>query len=146
MDKNLLVIMILFWLLGLSLSDVRYRRVPVWMILLGGAAIAGYGIYECVCGRNSFAVILSGMIPGTVLLMLAAGTQKVGWADGIVLMLLGCVLGIWQCILTVMFSLIMISILSVVLLVMKKADKGTRIPYIPFLAIGFVISRINYTA
>lgn len=129
----------LLWLLGLSVYDIRYRRVPVWMILLSGAAAAGSGIFQCVCLEKGYADFLAGMIPGAVLLLLALGTRKAGWADGVVLMFLGSVLGFRQCVLTMMFSLILISVLSAALLILKKADKETAVPYVPFLAIGFVL-------
>lgn len=133
----------LSWLLGLSLFDIRYRSVPVWMVLSGGAVITGIGICGCVWGESDPAALLSGMIPGIVLLLLALGTRKAGWVDGIVLMLLGSILGFSQCILAAALSLLMISVLSAVLLIMKKADHGTTIPYIPFLTMSFVLCRLT---
>jgi len=143
MDKRLVIILLFFWLTGLSLYDIRYRKVPVWMVSLGGVAAVGIGIFECVRDESNLIPFFLGMIPGAVLILLAAGTRKAGFADGIVLMLLGGVSGFRRCILAVMFSLVIISILSTVLLVLKKADKGTRIPYIPFLTIGFVICKLG---
>lgn len=141
MDNRIIIIQLL-WLLGLSGYDIRYRRVPVWMVLLGGTAAAGSGIFQCICLGSSSADFFTGMIPGAVLLLLALTTRKAGWADGVVLMLLGCVLGFRQCILTVTCSLILISAVSVVLLILKKADKGTAVAYVPFLTIGFVLCEI----
>lgn len=138
MGKNILIVEFL-WLLVLSFYDVRYKRVPVWVVLLGGAAVAGIGIDTCVCGENELMDLLTGMIPGAVLLLLALGTQKAGWADGVILMFLGSVMGFRQCILAAMLSLLLISVLSAVLLILKKADKGTALPYVPFLSIGFVL-------
>lgn len=133
------MLILLFWLTGLSVFDIRYRKVPVWMVLLGGAVTVGAGICGCVQGENSVGALMGGLIPGTILLLLALATQKAGWVDGIVLMLLGSILGFWQCVLAAMLSLVMISALSVVLLVLKKVDKRTRIPYVPFLTMGFVL-------
>lgn len=127
------------WLMVLSLYDIRYRRVPVWILILGGVITAAVGIYGCVSGEITFAEILWGMIPGAVLLLLALGTRKAGWADGIVLMLLGSVLGLRRCIAAAMLSLVMISVLSALLLILKKVHKGTRIPYVPFLTMGYVL-------
>ena len=141
MEKNILIAQSL-WLLVLSFYDVRYKRVPVWVVLLGGAAAVGIGIYRCVCGENEPVNFLTGMIPGAVLLLLALGTQKAGWADGVILMFLGSVMGFRQCILATMFSLLLISVLSAVLLILKKANKRTAIPYVPFLSIGFVLCEI----
>lgn len=138
MDKRIMIIQLL-WLLGLSGYDIRYKRVPVWLVLLGGVAAAGSGIFQWVCLEGSPADFFMGMIPGAVLLLLALGTQKAGWADGVVLMFLGSVLGFRQCILAVMFSFILISVVSAVLMILKKVDKGTAVAYVPFLTIGFVL-------
>lgn len=142
MDKKIMIIQLL-WLLGLSVYDVRYRKVPVWMVLLGGGVATGSGIFQCACLESSLADFFTGMIPGVVLLLLALGTQKVGWADGVVLMFMGSVLGFWQCMQAVMFSLILISVVSVVLLILKKANKGTAVPYVPFLTIGFLLCEMT---
>ena len=141
MEKNILIAQFL-WLLVLSFYDIRYKRVPVWAVLLGGAVVVGIGIYRCVCGENESVNFLTGMIPGAVLLLLALGTQKAGWADGVILMFLGSAMGFRQCILATTLSLLLVSVLSAVLLILKKANKKTAIPYVPFLSIGFVLCEI----
>lgn len=143
MDRRLITMLLMFvWLSGLSLFDIRYRKVPMWMILSGGAAAAGAGICGCIWGEGSFMDLLSGMIPGAVLLLLALGTRKAGWADGVILAILGSVLGFRQCMLVTMLSLILVSVLSAALLMLKKADKETAIPYVPFLTAGLALCRI----
>lgn len=136
--------MVMFlWLAGLSLYDIRFRRVPVWLVLTGGMMIAGLGICGCISGGGGFLDCLWGMAPGAVLLLLAIGTRKAGWVDGIVLMLVGGILRLRQCILAAMTSLILISILSALLLVFRKAGRGTKIPYLPFLTVGVIICGIT---
>lgn len=133
------MIAVFLWLMGLSIFDMRYRRVPVWLLLLGGMITAVVGIYGCVSGESDFAEYFLGMMPGAVLLLLAIGTQQAGRADGIVLMLLGSVLGLRQCILATVLSLVIISVLSALLFIFRKAHKGTRIPYVPFLTMSFAL-------
>ncbi|MCM1064631.1 MAG: prepilin peptidase [Eubacterium sp.] len=143
MDRRSFAMLLIFvWLLGSSMFDIRYRKVPVWTIIVGGVAAAGVGICKCLWGENNPADLLAGMIPGAILLLVALGTRKAGWADGIILAILGSVLGFGQCMLTTMLSLILISVLSATLLLLKKADKGTAIPYVPFLTAGFALCRI----
>lgn len=133
-------ILVLLWLIGLSLFDIRYKSVPVWMVLLGGAGLICGGFYEYAFGGHHIVGSLWGMAPGILLLLLAVSTGKAGWVDGVVLLLLGSALGIQGIILTAMFSLILISILSVILLVLHRVNRWTRIPYIPFLTVGYLLS------
>ena len=128
--------MVFLWLAGLSLFDIRYKRVPLWLVLAGGVLVAGAGVYGCVSGEYCFTECLAGMVPGAVLLLLAAGTRKAGWADGVVLIILGIILGFWKCIMVAMLSLVLISVLSALLLIFRRAGKGTLIPYVPFLTLG----------
>lgn len=130
------------WLVALSIFDIRYKRVPIWLILLGGVLAGCVAIYQYVTQTGEFAERWFGMIPGIVLLLLALGTQKAGWADGIVMLFLGSILGLRQCVLAVVLSLILISVLSLLLLIFHRADKGTKLPFIPFLAFGFVLCEI----
>ena len=133
------MVALFLWLLVMSLSDIRYRKVPVWLLMTGGVIAAIIEIYGCVSGERGLAEILLGMIPGLFLLLMAAGTRKAGWADGIALMLLGSVMGLRQCVAAAMLSLIMISVWSIWLLILRKADKGTRIPYVPFLTMSYAL-------
>lgn len=130
------------WLIALSLFDMRYRRVPIWLILLGGVLMGGVVIYQYAIEKSGFTECWFGMIPGTALLLLALGTQKAGWADGVVTMFLGGILGLRQCVLAVMLSLILISVLSLLLLIFHRVNKGTKLPFIPFLTLGFMLCEI----
>lgn len=136
--------MLLFcWLLCLSLFDIRYRRIPVWLLLLGGVVILGSGAYGCIRGENNGTELFLGMIPGVLLLLLAVATKKAGWADGVVLMLLGSMLGFRQCVMGTMVSLAIISVFSAVLLALRRVGKGTNIPYVPFLAMGVMLCKLT---
>ena len=130
------------WLVSLSLFDMRYRRVPIWLILSGGILSGGMLIYQWIAGQSEIAERLSGMIPGIALLLLAVSTHKAGWADGVVTIFLGGILGFWQCVLAVMFSLILISVASLLLMIFRRVDKGTKVPFIPFLTLGFILGGI----
>lgn len=136
------IILASVWLVTLSLFDIRYRRVPIWLILLGGILSGGMLIYQWRIGESEIADCFFGMIPGIALLLLALSTHKAGWADGVVTMFLGSVLGFWQCVLAIMLSLILTSVVSLLLMIFRRVDKGTKIPFIPFLTLGFILGGI----
>lgn len=136
------IILTSVWLVTLSLFDMRYKRVPIWLILSGGILAGGMLIYQWIAEESEIAECFFGMIPGIALLLLALSTHKAGWADGVVTMFLGTVLGFWQCVLAVMFSLILISVMSLLLIIFRRADKGTKVPFIPFLTLGFILGGI----
>lgn len=126
--------MIGIWLLVMSILDIRKRTVPVWLLVLGGilAAIS-------VCQQNAFLAMGMGMLPGIGLLLIAFLTKKAGYGDGIVLVILGMVSGGGESLLIFSISLFLSAIFSMVLLVLRKAGRNTRIPFLPFLTIGWLL-------
>ena len=77
------------WLMIAGIMDVRTRRVPIWMLVLGGAL----AICAAFCQHSGFQEALKGLLPGTLLLLIAFVTKKAGYGDGIVLGCLGMALG-----------------------------------------------------
>lgn len=127
------------WLALLAEMDIRHKHVPVWLLSLGGifvTIVSSYEIWkEQLGGRELFWSI----IPGTVLLAIAVFTKKTGWADGVVLLFLGVLIGSRACIFSFTLSMLFISVVSMVLLALKRVRKNTKLPYLPFLCIGYLV-------
>lgn len=77
------------WLVVSSVMDIRSRRLPIWMLALGG----GLSVASVLCQESGYVEILRGAMPGLMLLVIAFATKKAGYGDGIVLAFLGMVLG-----------------------------------------------------
>lgn len=122
------------WLLAASIMDIRTRRVPVWMLAFGG------GLAALAAWRQGAAVpeAVMGMLPGVLLLLTALATKKAGYGDGVVLCMFGAVLGREKGMLLFGISLFLLSLYALTLLALRKAGKNTRIPFLPFLAAGWI--------
>ncbi len=122
----------LFVFLGLAAYfDCRFRRIP-WSVLGMGT------IFMIICNIlqwKEFKVgILSAALPGLFLLVLAWLTKEsIGYGDGISVILLGGMVGLRNCIWVLCISLLLLSLAGLVLLVIKRVDRKTKIPYLPFL-------------
>ena len=127
------------WLIAMSLFDLFEKRVPVWLLTIGGIPAIVTVIYEYMKGTGSLSQILFGMLPGVLLLAVAAVTKKAGWADGIVLIIIGLLTGLWECIACFMVSLLAMSAVSLPLLVLRKVRKNSTLPYLPFLCAGYLL-------
>ena len=129
---------ILAYLLVLSLWDIRECRVPV-VLLTAGSAFAGIVMgYELLAGETRLLEFVLGSCVGLLLLLVAWFSRKAGYADGIILLWLGGLYGYRQGLLILCVSLMLISLTSVALFLLGKVKRHTRIPYIPFITIGFV--------
>ncbi len=123
------------WLLTVSILDFRSRRVPFWILGAGGVMV----MPEVIRRWGDYPDILLGMLPGFTLLAVAFATKKAGYGDGIVLLLLGMVLGRRGGLMVFGIALFLAAVCSAFLLVIRKAGRNTKIPFLPFLAVGWVI-------
>ncbi len=85
--------------------------------------------------------MIKGCIPGAILLLMAAATGKAGTADGFVLIFLGISTGGKICLVVFMLSLLLISMFSVILLVFRRVGRSTRLPYLPFLSVAWLLGQ-----
>lgn len=129
------VICVTGWLLVSSIMDIRTRRVPIWMLGLGGALT----VAAVLLRQNRYGDILSGMMPGVFLLLIAFATGKAGYGDGIALSCLGAVLGGEKSLLLFGISLFGVSVCSLVLLALRKVGRDTGIPFLPFLTVAWIL-------
>ena len=65
--------------------------------------------------------------------------KKVGWGDGLCTLILGLLAGAGPCIFAVSAGLLLLSLLCVFLLALRKADRNSRMPFLPFLAAGYIL-------
>lgn len=137
------VVKILFvgWVGYLSVWDIRRRRVPVWGVLAAGI-IAVVGCVNRLLTTGSLISIGLGILPGIFLIILATATKKMGLADGIILCLMGLLDKYSACVITFCIASFAIAIVSIILLATKKVKRNTQLPFIPFLAMGFIVQQI----
>ena len=124
-----------------GIFDIRKKSIPIQILVAAG-------IWAVICltlsvtenGAEVLAGSLPGLLPGAVLLMLGFLTQqKVGYGDGILLIIMGLMEGVRMVLLTFCIGLFLQSILAVILVLFKKADKQTQIPFVPFLLTARVL-------
>lgn len=127
------------WLLPISIMDTKSKRVPVWMLWAGAVAAAGALLYEGIIGGLNVWQVCRALIPGLILLAIAFVTGKAGPADGIILMLLGIFMGYEGCMAASLGGLFLISLFSGILLMLHRVKKDTKIPFVPFLAMGWLV-------
>ena len=122
-----------FYLLAVSIFDIKEKAIPVLFLVVGGI-LAGMGaVYSVIGGEVGWYFPLVGMIPGAALLVIAKITEKMGYGDGIVLLMIGGMNGYRGSLLVLCMGSFFASIFCVVLLAVRKVKKHNRIPYVPFL-------------
>lgn len=135
--ETILKVSMIIWLLAASIMDIRSRRISIWMLAAGGVL----SILAVICQYSGYWAVLKGMLPGILLLLTAFATRKAGFGDGIALLFLGAAAGGEKAFMLFGLSLFLISLVSLLLLALKKVRRNTQIPFLPFLtAAWFVVT------
>lgn len=125
-----------------AVKDGFTKKIPVWYLSLGGILIY---LYSWDQKKISVSEYFYAMIPGVLFLLYRfIKKEGIGYADGIMLCLLGYLLRIevWK---VCCLSFLLISLFSLGLLAAKKVTLTTRLPYYPFLfGAYFICQGMNY--
>ena len=147
------------YLAAASVTDIRTKSVPKWLLLLAGltetlllAAETAMVLQQTAPGdlRQRLTEGLLSRVPAFVpgvlfLLLFFFAKEQVGCADGLSLLILGAALtpaGIW---LALCMALLIAFFYAAALLLLKKSTRKNRLPFLPFLTAGTVIASLLLT-
>lgn len=126
------------WLLVLAVVDIRKGsfsgRNLVLTVILFSTAMA----VLCFLNVKEWKMFLGGGAAGAVFLLASIVTKgAVGIGDGYILMVCGMVLGLYQVVILIILALCLASAFGILLWVRKKAGRHTKIPFAPFICVGY---------
>lgn len=128
-----------------SIWDIRGKKLPAGMLLLdvltGGILMA---VNREINWQKDGYLYVVGLLIGVILLLIGRFCGGcIGTADGIMTAVIGGVIGYHDTLLLLMNAILAAAVFSIVLIVIKKAGRGTTIPFIPFLLLGYLIILIS---
>lgn len=124
-------------LLFCGVQDLLFKRIYLWMI--GACTIV---VIACLpfCESLSVTERLGGFALGLGVILLSKVTGgKIGIGDGSLLCVTGLGLGFWINVELFGIALSLAALVSILLLILRKADRKKSIPFVPFLLTGYVI-------
>jgi len=139
-------LIVFLWMVPIALIDKKEQAIPNILSLFG------LGFWSCllllewqiakVPLKTSLLFSLFGMLLGGGVFLICALILKgsVGMGDVKLFSLLGMFYGFTGLFSILFVSLILLGIVSIFLLIVKKADKKSVLPMAPFALIGFIIS------
>lgn len=87
-----------------------------------------------------------GLIIGIIMILISLYTNEaVGMGDSIIIAIVGFLIGISSLFELLFYSFIVLIPVSILLLAIKKANRKSYIPFIPFLFVGYIILFINHS-
>lgn len=128
--------MVIFIFLALlTFYDIKNKQLPMRVIGIFGVVIVG------ICfAKDYFSSweILIRLLPGMFLIIIAYFTsQSIGYGDGIVIMLIGLMIDIHTAITFILLAFLLSAMVSIILLISRKGNKQSKIPFMPFLLIAW---------
>lgn len=129
-------IVLLLFLIICAFLDIKEKQLPalflvgVFMILV----LLEIFLYQ----RSVSELVLDGILGGIFLVIGVVSKQAVGYADGFVLCCSGLVLGFYRNLNLLFYSLIAISLFSIIMLIIRKLTVKDRIPFLPFVLAGYL--------
>lgn len=132
--------LVLFFLGGNSLYDIRKREIPIALVIV--FVIASLPLNKWSEQFSWFEVSLGAFV-GVVLLFISKFTaESIGYGDGLVVMAMGLYVGIWQNLSVLFWGLFFASIFSIIVVNVKKRSWKSKIPFVPFLLISYVLNLV----
>ncbi|MBQ3585044.1 MAG: hypothetical protein IJA27_10075, partial [Lachnospiraceae bacterium] len=84
--------------------------------------------------------ICFGTVPGIILYAVSILSRGgIGKGDAVLMGVIGMYIGIKNSIILFVSALLLIACFSIVLIILKKGNMKTKIPFVPFILIAFII-------
>lgn len=130
------IVIIIGVLLLCAYGDIREKKISVYTIIAGiGVTLLLDFIQKDISLMN---VLLGGGL-GVALVIVSKLTKGAfGMGDAMLVGMIGVSLGLFGSLLVLFYSLLITSVVSVVLLLLKRVKKQTQMPFVPFLLLGYL--------
>lgn len=128
-------VVLLSVLIPAALRDLFEKQVRIFICLAGFLA----GVVARLVGVGDDFTAFYGIIPGMVLLLSSViSKEAIGYADGLVMIAIGITTGLEAGLSILLYSLVLSSLVSLILLATKKAKRTTELPFVPFILIAVI--------
>ncbi|MCR5388068.1 MAG: prepilin peptidase [Lachnospiraceae bacterium] len=120
-----------------SFKDIKTKTVSIYVTML--FSIVGI-VLHMLFARASILDICGGLGVGVMVLFVSFLTKNaIGRGDAFIIMAIGTLLGGYNTMILLFIALFLCGIHAFWLLMIKKEDKKTAIPFAPFLLVSFVV-------
>ena len=138
-DLRILKVVFLLLMLLMSITDILTKRIPT-SVLLGCLVLGIFGNADNA-QMGEWGMIGASLLPGVFFLLLSRLFQNaIGIGDGLVLLGIGSFLGLGGVMFTLSIALLAASFYAGALLVFFKKRRKDKIPFLPFLTLGYIAS------
>ncbi len=125
-------------LVNLSIADICSRKISVYLLVFCNLTALGYQI---LIEKGDIWLILGGVGVGLLFLVISRITREgIGYGDSWTILIMGIYLGIWELLGVLLTAFLILGVVSALCLGVKKMSRKYRLPFLPFLAAGYLCS------
>lgn len=122
--------------------DVRHRRIPLYVII---SALAAALVMLLCLHHEAITGYVGGAAIGIVLLLAGRLTAEgIGYGDGLAFVVTGMLLGMRENMVLLCISLVLSAFYSIFLVICKKGNRKTAIPFLPFMLCACIVLLFCY--
>ncbi len=129
----------LLLLVYFSYEDIQCKKISTYMLLAGYVTAAFYLIF--VRELAAWEYLAAGCV-GVLFFFLSLAGESIGMGDSALIMLLGFLFGVRRQVLYIFLAVLLCAVAAAVLMIMGKAGRKSRLPFVPFLLAAFCITLI----
>lgn len=120
-----------------SFEDIKRKKITVSITLF--SAILGV-LLHLLFQRESIYSMLAGMLSGAgIILFSKLSRGRIGMGDGLVFMLTGLYLGLWENLFLMLISFGLAGLWGLYQLLIQHKSRYHRMAFVPFLFLGYIL-------
>lgn len=137
---------IIYVLIGMALfiaaiADIKHKSISISQIVVTGILCV---IGSIICKENNIYQTLGGLSIGVMVMGISKlGSEQVGMGDGMIIALIGFFLGMNGCFIMVCTASFMMVFIAAAVLILKRGNKYTKLPFLPALFVGYVVCAVT---
>lgn len=137
-----------------AIQDFKKKSLHNGGLLLGAGVVIALFVLDGICSGMIADVLLSngsfpwmrlwGILPGICVLILSVVLRgSIGKGDGYLLCISGIALGLEQNVALLFYGLFLAGSTAMALLILRKAKRNTKLPFVPFLFAGYILALLQ---
>lgn len=123
-------------LLMCSYTDIREKKVSIWIIIAGVQAVL---VLNIIARDITMVNALLGATIGILLIGVSKLTKNaIGTGDAMLIIMIGLAIGMFHTLLALFYALLITAVVSAILLILRKIKKDSQMPFVPFILLGYL--------
>lgn len=124
-----------------TILDIKKHEINLWLVTVG--LLTGILLRTLLCGMPGLGHFIVPLIPGIIMIIVACLAKGcIGIGDGLMCLFLGSVLSFTAVIISIFSGFLVASAFGMIMLLFKKMNRKSEMPFIPFMYMGVIICGI----